>query len=141
MGEPQTPVFRFRTVPAVPMALPAPLAFGPPAAAEPFQWTGLPAERILRNVSAPRLYPVLPAPGRGSGRQQWRGPAMAGCGSRELGEALQQVERPRRQARQRRWREHQPCAAAQVQRAAVGPLDAQQLALRIGVDERARRQR
>ncbi len=58
----------FHTVPAEPMALPEPVfpAARPDGAA--FQWTGLPNERIVRNVTAPALYPVRPADGRGNGR-------------------------------------------------------------------------
>ncbi|WP_077038323.1 alpha/beta hydrolase [Pelomonas sp. KK5] len=55
----------FKTVPATPMDLPAPIALGDAPA---FQWTGLARERILRNVSAPLLYPVLPPAGKGNGR-------------------------------------------------------------------------
>lgn len=61
--------FVFRTVPATPMDLPAPIPLpGGAAGGAPFQWTGLPGERIVRNVLRPQLYPVLPATGRGNGR-------------------------------------------------------------------------
>jgi len=62
------PRYVFRTVPATPMTLPAPVPLGAPTAGQPFQWTGLPNERILRNVTSATLYLVKPEAGRANGR-------------------------------------------------------------------------
>jgi acetyl esterase/lipase len=68
MAADTAPAFVFRTVPAQPMALPSPVALGADPAAAPPQWTGLPNERILRNVVGAALYPVRPSAGRANGR-------------------------------------------------------------------------
>lgn len=73
LAQPAPPAERprhvFRTVPFAPMALPAPIPLdgGSPQGAV-FQWTGLPGERIVRNVQRPQLYPVRPAPGQANGQ-------------------------------------------------------------------------
>jgi len=67
-AEPSPPPFVFRIVPATPMTLPAPIALGPAAPGAPFQWTGLNQERLLRNVTAPLLYPVRPAAAKSNGQ-------------------------------------------------------------------------
>jgi acetyl esterase/lipase len=58
----------FRIVPALPMELPEPIALNPGAAGIGFQWTGLNQERLLRNITAPLLFPLRPAAGRSNGR-------------------------------------------------------------------------
>jgi acetyl esterase/lipase len=68
MAADAAPAFVFRTVPAQPMALPNAVVLDAGPAAPASQWTGLPNERILRNVMAPSLYPVRPAAGRANGR-------------------------------------------------------------------------
>lgn len=62
--------FVFRTVPAAPMVLPAPIELGGAANnnAPAFQWTGLGRERVVRNVSRPQLFVVRPAAGQANGR-------------------------------------------------------------------------